>query len=582
MMTRSQRNPSQEEANPESGRRIWTKTLSQEFWAGVATPLMFSLAGGLIEERMGRKGVRIAGLKRLENERFLETFFGRVYLNARILEEVVALIPSAFVTREVLRFLPEENRAALSRLRVPLCSVKTLRLLFLLFIVDRDWAPFSNYKAFEKAAVRVEGSGRATRLAGHEACSTSTLLEVSRKLYQEMGDFLDAVVWGMVFAYVARPLTELLAKQWGKDSQGELAACLRVGLDGVKTFEINREIEALAEEVAGDPWLNELFDRPDPQDILKSMRREEKAAMFLNRFEAFQKENGHRFHGRDICYPTWREQPETVIEMIRLHRGSDLCRRTLALQKEKRGQAERELKARIKKGLFGSLKNALFRLILSYDQKYFVIRENMRYYADIYLEQFRRVYLEIGRRWQSEGILEKPGDIVFLRKEEIEEACREGADILRTVEQRKKEYERNQRLRTPQEICDGDDSPFSICLPDPDKERFVLNGETASFGRVTGTARIVRSPEDILAFRKGDILVANCTDPSWTPVLSMAAGLVMEVGGLLSHGSIVAREFGIPALIQVEGAVERIRTGDRLELDTDRKSVRVVRGTPGA
>jgi pyruvate,water dikinase len=104
----------------------------------------------------------------------------------------------------------------------------------------------------------------------------------------------------------------------------------------------------------------------------------------------------------------------------------------------------------------------------------------------------------------------------------------------------------------------------------------VLKGEVASPGRTRGPARVVREPKDLLGFQKGDIVVAHYTDPSWTPVLSLAAGLVLEVGGLLSHGSIVAREYGIPALIQVEGAVEMVRTGDRLELDTVRKSVRVV------
>ena len=99
--------------------RLWTKALSQEFWAGTVTPLMFSIAGGLIQERMAQKGVRIAGLKQLESEPFLKPFGGQVYLNSRILEEVVRLIPSALVTQEVLDFLPEAIRQDLARVRVP-------------------------------------------------------------------------------------------------------------------------------------------------------------------------------------------------------------------------------------------------------------------------------------------------------------------------------------------------------------------------------------------------------------------------------------------------------------------------------
>jgi pyruvate,water dikinase len=143
------------------------------------------------------------------------------------------------------------------------------------------------------------------------------------------------------------------------------------------------------------------------------------------------------------------------------------------------------------------------------------------------------------------------------------------------VEERRREYEQSRYLRTPEVIRDGED--FQVSLHYTDEERFVMNGETASPGRVTGPARIVRQPEDLFAFQEGDILVAQYTEPSWAPVLSLVSGLVLEVGGLLSHGAIVAREYGIPALIQVDRAVERIRTGDRLELDTERGCVRVLR-----
>jgi len=86
-----------------ANRLFWTKALSQEFWAGVVTPLMFSIAGGLIEERMARKGLRVAGLKQLEDEPFLRLHGGQIYLNSRILEEVVKRIPSVLVTPEVIR-----------------------------------------------------------------------------------------------------------------------------------------------------------------------------------------------------------------------------------------------------------------------------------------------------------------------------------------------------------------------------------------------------------------------------------------------------------------------------------------------
>jgi pyruvate,water dikinase len=199
----------------------------------------------------------------------------------------------------------------------------------------------------------------------------------------------------------------------------------------------------------------------------------------------------------------------------------------------------------------------------------------MRYHSDVFLEQFRRLYMEIGRRWQAEGRLRTPEDVVYLSKEEIEQVCLHGDDIRVTVEKRKREYKQYRFLKTPEVITD--DTRLQPAVRMPPEDTFELAGETASPGSVTGPARVIRCPRDILAFQKGEILVAEYTDPSWTPVLSGAAGIVIEAGGFLSHGSIVAREYRIPALIQVAGAVNRIQTGDRLDLDTDKKCVRIER-----
>jgi pyruvate,water dikinase len=330
---------------------------------------------------------------------------------------------------------------------------------------------------------------------------------------------------------------------------------------------------ALADEVDADPGLKEWFDSTEPGEIIARFEREGRPAAFRDRFLAFLDKHGHRFLGRDIRHATWRERPETVVEMIRMNLRRDLRRTSFALQRDKRANAEEVLKARTRGRAFGRLRWALFSLLLSLDRKYFVLRENMRYFADIYLEQFRRIYIEIGRRRELEGRLPTREDIVFLGRQEIEETQgrRDGVEDL--IAQRKAEYERGQRIETPEVIREGEDLP--IVSSARRRAGVVLCGEVASPGCVAGPARIIREPIDLSGFRRGDILVARCTDPSWAPILPIAAGLVLEVGGLLSHGAIVAREYGIPALIRVEGAVDSLQDGDRIELDTASKCVRV-------
>jgi len=537
---------------------------------------MFSIAGDLIEERMARKGIEMAGLTSLKTERFFRLFGGQVYLNTRILEEIVKLIPSVFLTPEMLGFFPKEIQEDVSQGRVSFFSPRTIRILFRLFGMDKDWAPFFNYKAFDGVVAHLDKVRRTTLPVDEASLTVEGLLDRSRMLCREMGDYLDVVTWGMVFAYVFHPLTEILARQWGQDRDGELARALTVGLDGIKTFEINREIENLASCVEEDPSLLRMFRKCRGSTIRKTL--EQKGSVhdpFRRAFAEFLDQHGHRFHGRDIRFSTWRESPEMMIDMIRMNLGSSRSQKSFGEQRDKREKAESVLRQRIRKGVLGRVKLGLFSLSLMYNQKYFVIRENMRYHSDVFLEQFRRLYLEIGKRWHAEGKLKAPADVVYLSKEEIEDVCLQGTEILATVEKRKREYKRYRNLKTPEVITD--DTRLQPAARIPAEETFELEGETASPGSVTGPARVIRCPHDILAFQKGEILVAEYTDPSWTPVLSGAAGIVIEAGGFLSHGSIVAREYRIPALIQVRKTVNRIQTGDRLDLNTDRKRVRILR-----
>jgi phosphoenolpyruvate synthase/pyruvate phosphate dikinase len=110
---------------------------------------------------------------------------------------------------------------------------------------------------------------------------------------------------------------------------------------------------------------------------------------------------------------------------------------------------------------------------------------------------------------------------------------------------------------------------FSYCipLPDPEPTDSFLQGLPASSGRSRGTARLIRRLEEATRLSKGDILVTQGTDPGWTPVFPLVNGLVLEVGGQLSHGAIIAREYGIPAVINVAGAMHFIQDGQTIEVD---------------
>jgi len=175
----------------------------------------------------------------------------------------------------------------------------------------------------------------------------------------------------------------------------------------------------------------------------------------------------------------------------------------------------------------------------------------------------RELIRPVGVELAATGRIEAPEDIWFLRIGEARRAL-DGEDLREIVRARRTEYDRERARRHIPRVLLSDGTDAEIALVQP--EEGTLRGTPASPGVVVGVARVIHSPQGA-RLDPGEILVAPSTDPGWTPLFLTAGGLVMEMGGMISHGAVVAREYGIPAVVGVAGATERIATGQRLRLD---------------
>jgi pyruvate,water dikinase len=210
------------------------------------------------------------------------------------------------------------------------------------------------------------------------------------------------------------------------------------------------------------------------------------------------------------------------------------------------------------------------------------LREHPKYLLVRLLGLFRTGLLEEGEKLKQAGVIDRKDDVFFLTLNEMRtllEDLEQGRDpsghvIADTVAARKADYERYRKLKPPRlmtsvgEIIQGR-------LGAKDAPEGALVGTPVSAGVVEGIARIVLNPQGA-KLDKGEIMVAPMTDPGWTPLFQSAIGLVMEVGGLMTHGAVVAREYGLPAVVGVDGATERIKNGDRLRLDGTRGFVQIL------
>lgn len=300
--------------------------------------------------------------------------------------------------------------------------------------------------------------------------------------------------------------------------------------------------------------------------------------IWLQQLQSFLEEFGHRGPKEfDHSSPRWADDPTPLVDLVRVALASPvrgLAGRLMDLG-ERRRAAIQEAVTRAP-----AWKRPLLRLLARLVEEYMPLRETPKHAYMYVFQRGRGAAVELGRRLVERGALDRPDSVFFLELEEL------GALVAgapgpgpEQVEARRREFQRLSAQKTP-EVWRSDGVPVDLAAP-PDTAEGVLRGTAVSRGRVEGVVRILQTP-DPEAVGPGDILVVELADPGWTPLFPRVAGLVMEVGGLMCHAAVMAREIGLPAVFGVRGATTALLDGQRVEVDGEEGVVRVVPQAPGA
>src|SRR5688572_24768785 len=180
----------------------------------------------------------------------------------------------------------------------------------------------------------------------------------------------------------------------------------------------------------------------------------------------------------------------------------------------------------------------------------------------------RRRLVRIGRGMREDGVVADADDVFFLTLPELVRLAKRNEDVRDRIARRRATFTQYRDVRPPLVVT-------SEGIPEPPATE-ALRGDPASPGVARGRARVVLDPARDGRLEAGEILVAPFTDPGWTPLFLRAAAVVTEVGGMLSHGAVVAREFGLPAVVNVTDATSLLRTGEMIEVDGTTGVVRRV------
>ncbi len=308
---------------------------------------------------------------------------------------------------------------------------------------------------------------------------------------------------------------------------------------------------------------------------------------FASRFQAHLEQYGHMVYQLDFAEPLPRDHPEPMLETIKMYLRSE------GSNPHERQRDSEALRIQTTEKMLNRLKGFklwAFTKALNWGQSMAEVREDALAEIGLGYPILRAMLLELGKRLTDAGAIQEPDDIFWLEKVEIDdgvanlESSKSVEDMDGRVVERKAFWKRA-KASTPPPIM-----PEKKRVMGFKTEAFVphaagtqsensISGVATSLGVVTAPACVLHGPEDFGKMQPGDVLVAGTTTPAWTPLFAMASAVVTDVGGPLSHGSIVAREYGIPAVMGTGIATKRIQDGQMITVDGSEGTVEINRNT---
>ena len=445
----------------------------------------------------------------------------------------------------------------------------------MLRFAEKTRAPLNAFRALSrpKAAVaRVEQVRKQvqeldTDFATGSAADRLTTMEqfFPRKIGSVIGAIAAPVFAGIFGSYflVGRLLKDLATPD-------EMQIVLRA-LPHNPTTEMDLELWALAQRLQVDPQVVQRLQETPPEQLAQDYRAGTLPSLLQRELEGFLHIYGHRGVAEiDIGLPRWSEDPTHILGVLTNYlqlKNPDLApdvqfRR--GAQEAEAMVAELIRRAHRK----GWLRGQLVRFLLKRVRILGGLREMPKFCLVLILAQMRKTLWSVGQELAEAGQLETAADIFFITLQEAHAALA-GEDMRQVVRERHAAYDFEMRRRHVPRVLlsDGTEpAPASSADPPAAESQHMLRGAPASPGRITAQARVILDPTGA-RLEPGEILVAPSTDPGWTPLFLTAGGLVMEMGGMMSHGAVVAREYGIPAVVGVPDATNRITTGQQITVD---------------
>ena len=488
----------------------------------------------------------------------LRSTFGRRVLNLALRNMEARTVP-------ILRHLAADPR--LSPVRTPAWRI----LRAVLPVLIRGRTPPRIVQALVRPEVarnrawRVAAEFRAAGAVSQSAGAAERLDTVERVLLGGPPGILPGVPPAFGAGLIANALAGKLLGDLATDDEKRVV--LR-GLPHNPTTEMDLALWALAREVRADPGAARKVRETPPERLAHGYRDGALPPKLQAGLASFLRAYGHRAVAEiDLGLPRWSEDPTYILGILANYLRLDNLELAPDAQFRRAAREAEEMVAKLARRAAskGRPRGALVGFFLRRTRDLMGLREMPKFCIILLFARARELLWQVGEELAKTGRLERAEDIFFVSLPEARTALA-GEDLRPAVRERRATYEQEiKRRHVPRVLLSDGTEPVAETRSTGDADH-VLLGTPASGGVVTGSARVVLDPSGA-SLEPGEILVTPSTDPGWTPLFLTAGGLVMEMGGPMSHGAIVAREYGIPAVVGAPDATERIATGQRVTVD---------------
>jgi len=582
-------------AGPSATSVLWTNANVSENFPEPISPLLYSIAMigyyhyfrnlgiafGISRRRLAAMDSPLQGI--------IGVHGARMYYNLTNIHAVLRMAPLGGALARAFNTFVGADRIASSpgdaegwgggRLR------QALELARIVVCTTRQYARFAHrVRQFEQTA---DGFAAATR---QEHLSTASLATLGRSIAAFLtirahswtnASLADAAAM-VTFALLERVLTSC------GHGRGTITRLLRA-LPNVPSSVPPLRLWDLSRLIRADAALNDLFATRDATAILRAVRDDRRFATFRAGFDRFLETWGFR-SSRELMLtvPGLDERPEPVIDLLKQYALLDGGSPELAMSEqaaERRRETARVLRST---ALRSPVRAASAWCLIRWTQRAVIYRERARLKQALLYTRLRRVLLCVGDRFVERGTLRSRNDVFMLTVGEVAELIGGrsmfGGSVTDLVVLRRRQHERLSALKPPDTFVLPEGEVFGARAEvEPTVTRSVaphvagevLAGCTACGGTVTARAAVLGDVGEASRLTRGDVLVTRQTDPGWAPVFCLVSGLVIERGGLLSHGAIIAREFGLPCVVGVRDATSIIPHGSMLTVDGSRGECRI-------